>query len=199
MGYSAGMDRVSCSALPTSEGAGGPFIPGPDASMVDAGHLPCESMPTSSNGCPVSTGGKTLPIAMPLHVSDTPVGLHAVMQCLPWPFWCDPQRSYLSPGLYRQLWTRSENSPQLPIKLDRMMQWAPITRKWQHLHASPSPDVLLRDLLRSHKSDACSGEWGTHPHVLQKVGARALIPDTCMCIQVAVQKQHATLQACVDA
>ena len=155
-------------------------------------------MPDIPSPHPVLTREKVPSAAMPLHVLDIPVGLHAVMQCLLWPFWCDTQRSHLSHGHYRQLWIQSVSKPQITIRLDKMLQWASITRKWRALHTPPTPEVILQDLLRSHKSDACSGEWGTHPHVLKEVGARALIPDACMCLQIVVQSQHTTLQACVD-
>ena len=63
----------------------------------------------------------------------------------------------------------------------------------------PTPDVILMDLLRSYKSDANSGEWGTHPAVPPEVGACARIPNACMCLQVTVKPTYTTLQECVDA
>ena len=92
---------------------------------------------------PVLTREKVMPSELHLNMLDIPVGLHAIMQCLLWPFWCDTQRSHLSYGLYRQLWAHSVSKPQITIRLDKMLQWASITRKWQALHTSPAPDVIL--------------------------------------------------------
>ena len=104
-------------------------------------------------------------------------------------------------GLYRQIWDLSNRNPCAEIRLDKMLQWVSLTRRWHAMRPPPTPAKakILKDLLRSHHSVAHSDEWGTHPNALQEVGACALIPDTCMCLQITLQPSHATLQACVDA
>ena len=183
--------------LSSSQGEGRPVVSGPDASMVDEGRVhcehPCERPYSTSAPCHAP-----LCHTMPLPIVDVPVGLQAVMQCLLWPFWCDAQRCHLLHGLYRQLWHNSISKPLHMLHLDNMLQWAAVTRRWRKLHTPPTPAVMLQDLLRSHKSDAHSGEWGTPPHALKEVGARALISTTCMCLPIPVTPQHVSLQACVD-
>ena len=140
----------------------------------------------------------TLQAAFPVNISDVPAGVHAIMQCLLWPFWCDAQRTHLTHSMYHQLWVQSIQQPDAVVYLSRKLQWTPIIRK---LHTLPKPslDDILKHFLKSHNSDAHSGEWGTHPYALDEVGARAQLPDTCMCLQLPVMPEHATLQECVDA
>ena len=196
VGDSAGMDRLggpSYHGLSSSQREGRPVVSGPDASMVDEGRVHCERPCSMSASCNVP-----LCHTMSLPIVDVPVGLQAVMQCLLSPFWCDAQRCHLLHSLYRQLWHNSISKPLHMLNLDKMLQWAAVTRRWRKLHTPPAPAVMLQDLLRSHKSHAHSGEWGTSPHALQEVGAHALIPTTCMCLPISVTPQHASLQECVD-
>ena len=197
MGYSAGMDRVSCSVhhgMPTSEGAGRPLISGPDASLVTAGPLDCTPTRTLTH----PHDADALQVAFPIKIHDVPAGVQAVMQCLLWPFWCDAQRRHLTLRMHHQLWVQSTQKPCAVVHLSRKLQWATVVRKLQNL-TSPALDTILKLFLTSHKSDAHSGERGTHPSTLDEVGARAQLPEACMCLQINMPPAYTTLQECVDA
>ena len=204
LGHSARMDWICSSAhhgVPTSEGTGRPVISGPTATMVIAGQ------PTD---CHALNAAPAVPSVMPprqlctpqsvfpVIISDTPAGVRAVMQCLLWPLWCDAQRTYLTHGMYHQLWAQGMQQPETEMHLYRKLQWTPLIRKLQAI-PKPSLDDILTLFLKSHHSDAHSGEWGTHPQALDKVGARAKLPDTCTCLHIPVLPMCTTLQECVDA
>ena len=204
LGHSARMDWISCSAyngVPTSQGTGRPVVSCPDASMVAAGSLSCYNVWDNASTVPGTTHllePCALQATFPVNISDAPTGVQAIMQCLLWPFWCDAQRTRLTHRMYHQLWAQSVQQPDAVVYLNRKLQWAPLIRK---LHTLPKPslDDILTNFLKSHNSDAHSGEWGTHPHALDEVGARAKLPDTRMCLHMPVTPAYTTLQECVDA
>ena len=204
LGRSARMDWICSSAhhgMSTSEGTRRPVLSGPAASMVIAGQpTSCRALNVASTVPSVMPSRQpcTLQSAFPVIINDTPAGVRAILQCLLWPLWCDAQRTYLTHGMYHQLWMHSMQQPETEVHLSRKLQWTPLIRKLQTM-PKPSLDDILTLFLKSHHSDAHSGEWGTHPHALDEVGARAKLPDTCMCLHMPVLPVCTTLQECVDA
>ena len=128
-----------------AKGKAGPLIPGTAAALVDAGSLHPEPPAQTPMCCPVLIRENVPHAEFPLDIHDLPAGLQAVMQCLLWPFWCDAQRRHLTHGIYCQLWDLNVRKPRTMVRLDKMLQWVSIIRRWQAVRPSPAPDVILTD------------------------------------------------------
>ena len=204
LGHPTGVDWLGGSAyhgVSTPKGERGPVLPGTDASLVTAGPLPSAQTrlhPRLPQNVSPTHPDRHTPVEFPIMIQDIPAGVQAVMQCLLWPFWCDAQRQHLTLGMYHQLWVQSMQQSHAIVHLNRKLQWNAVVRKLQNM-PKPALDAILKLFLTSHKSDAHSGEWGTHPSAVDEVGAHAKIPDSCMCLQINMPPAYNTLQECVDA